>query len=182
MLAGELFHADCAVTLRRVYVFFVIEVGTRHVHLLGTTANPDTACTTQAARNFLMDLGQDAARFGFTIRDRAGQFTDAFDAVLADAGIAVVKIPPQCPPANPFAERWVATARREVTDRTLIGGERHPRVVLGEHAAHHNRAPPNRSLDLRPPRPDHPVADLAHERTRQRPILDGLTNEYQRAA
>jgi hypothetical protein len=43
-----------------------------------------------------MDLGEHVARFRFLVRDRAGQFTDSFDAVLTDAGIAMVKIPPRC--------------------------------------------------------------------------------------
>ncbi|WP_446218621.1 hypothetical protein [Micromonospora sp. IBHARD004] len=59
------------------------------------------------ARNLLMDLGEQADRFRFLIRDRAGQFTAAFDAVLADAGITAVKIPPRCPRANAYAESFV---------------------------------------------------------------------------
>ena len=92
MLACDFFHVDCAVTLRRVYVFFVIELGSRHVRVLGVTAHPDGAWTVQQARNLLLDLGERDARFRFLIRDRAEQFTDAFDAVLAGAGIEVVKI------------------------------------------------------------------------------------------
>ena len=85
-----------------------------------------------------MDLADRAATFRFLVRDRAGQFTTSFDAVLADAGIDTVKIPPRCPRANRFAERFVLTARTEPTDRLLIFGERHLRTVLAQYGAHYN--------------------------------------------
>ena len=66
-----------------------------------------------------MDLGDRAARFRFLVRDRAGQFTASFDAVLADAGIEVVKIPPRCPRANCYAERLVLTVRTVPGSRIL---------------------------------------------------------------
>src|SRR5215471_9592210 len=80
-----------------------------------------------------MDPGEHAARFRFLIRYRAGQFTSAFDAVLAGAGIEVVKIPPRGPGANAYAKRWVRTERSEGTDRMLITGPRHLHAVLDEY-------------------------------------------------
>jgi len=127
-----------------------------------------------------MDLGDRAAGFRLLVRDRAGQFTASFDAVLTDAGIQVVKIPPRSPRANAYAERFVLTARTEVTDRMLIFGEQLLRTILAEYQARHNGRRPHRSRQLRPPGPDHPAADLSRERIKRRPILGGLINEYER--
>jgi putative transposase len=182
MLACDFFHVDCAVTLNRISVFFVLEVDTRTVHLLGTTTNPDGRWTTQQIRNLLMDLGDRVTQFRFLVRDRAGQFTASFDAVLEDIGIRVVRIPPRCPRANCFAERFVRTLRAELTDRMLIFNQRHARVVLATYIRHYNGRRPHRARDHHPPQPTHPVADLSQKRITRRPILGGLINEYERAA
>ena len=152
MLATDFFRVDCAMTLQRLYCLFVMEVGSRYVHILGITANPGGLWTVQQIRNLMMDLGDRAAgfRFRFLVRDRAGQFTASFDAVLADAGIQIVKIPPRSPRANAYAERFVLTAWM------LIFGQRHLRTIPDEYVAHHNGRLPNRSRQLHPPRPDHP--------------------------
>jgi transposase InsO family protein len=182
MLATDFVHVDCAATFQRLYCFFVMEVGSRYIHILGVTANPNGPWTVQQIRNLLMDLGERAADFRFLVRDRAGQFSASFDAVLAGAGIEVIKIPPRSPRANAYAERSVLTARTEVTDRMLIFGERHLRQVLTQYEAHYNGRRPHRSRQLHPPVPDHPVADLSQVRVKRRPVLGGLLNEYERAA
>jgi putative transposase len=182
MLAVDFFHVDCAITLKRIYVFFALEVRSRYVHILGTTSHPTGAWTSQQARNLLMDLDDRVATFRFLVRDRAGQFTTSFDAVLAGVGIDTVKIPPRCPRANCFAERFVLTARTELTDRILIFGERHLRSVLTRYGAHYNGRRPHRALQLRPPRPDHPAPRLDRQQITRRSVLGGLINEYERAA
>jgi hypothetical protein len=148
MLAVDFLHVDCAITLKRIYVFFALEVPSRYVHILGTTSHPTAAWTTQQARNLMMDLHDHATTFRFLVRDRAGQFTTAFDTVLTGAGIDTVKIPPRCPRANCYAERFVLTARTELTDRTLIFGERHLRTALARHSTHYNGRRPHRALRL----------------------------------
>jgi transposase InsO family protein len=178
MLACDFFHVDCAVTLQRIYVFFVMEVATRYIHILGTTTNPNGAWTTQQARNLLMDLNGRADSFRFFIRDRAGQFTASFDAALTNTGFYVVKTPPRCPRANTYAERFVGTVRREVTDRLLIINQHHLRTVLDRYASHYNHRRPHQALQLTPPRPDHPTAGPGRTSIRRRPVVGGLISEY----
>jgi putative transposase len=83
-------------------------------------------------------LGQidHAGGYKFLIRDRDAKFTAAFDAVLAAAGMRIIKTPVRAPRANAVADRWIASARRECLDRMLITGERHLRLVLDEYVDH----------------------------------------------
>ena len=182
MLATDFFHVDCAVTLRRLYCLFVMEAGSRHVHIIGVTANPDGPWTVQQIRNLVMDLGDRAADFRFLVRDRAGQFTASFNPVLADAGIEAVKIPPRSPRANAFCgkvrahspdrgHRPDADLRREASATNL--GRLHGPL---------QRTPPpsQPAAPAAPTRP--PAADLSQEQIKRRPVLGGLINEYERAA
>jgi len=68
MLAADFFHGDCAVTLRRLYCLFAIEVGSRCVHIPGVTAHPDGPWALRQIRDLLMDLGERAAAFRFLVR------------------------------------------------------------------------------------------------------------------
>ena len=101
---------------------------------------------------------------------------------IEESGIETVKIPPGCPRANCHAERFVPTARSELTDRMLILSQRHLDTALAEHVRHYNGRRPHRSRELRPPRPTYPVANLDSQRIERQQVLGGLINEYERAA
>ena len=132
ILAADFFHVD-TVFLRRLYVLFFIEHGTRRVHLAGITAHPTGAWITQQARRLLMDLADHADGLKFLIRDRDAKFIAAFAAI----GARTIQTPVRAPRANAIAERWIASARRECLDRMLITGERHLRLVLDEYTDHY---------------------------------------------
>ena len=98
----------------QAYVLTVIGHAARRIRILGVTLHPTGDWTTQQARNLIMDLGDQAERMKFMIRDRGSTFTAAFDAVLADAGIRTVLCNVRTPRMNAIAEHWIGGCRREL--------------------------------------------------------------------
>ena len=179
---SDFFHVD-TVFLRRLYVLFFIEHDNRRAHLASVTAHPTAAWTVQQAPNTLMDLGARAGGLKFLIRDRDANYTDGFDAVFTAAGIRITKTPARAPRANATCERWIASARRECTDRILITGRRHRQQTLSEYAGHYNTHRPHRTLSQQPPGGSTHMAPADDNiRVRRRDRLGGLLHEYSQVA
>ena len=140
ILACDFFTADL-LDGTQAYVLAVIERATRRVRILGVTVHPTGQWTAQQARNLIMDLGEQAHRVKFMIRDRGSNYTAAFGAVLADAGIRTVLCNVRTPRMNAIAERWIGGCRRELLNRTLIWNQTHLRRILCQYETHHNRLP-----------------------------------------
>ena len=149
MLACDFFTVE-TISLRRYYVLFFIELGSRRVHLAGCTTNPTGAWVTQQARNLSFTGVFERTRF--LIHDRDSKFSAAFDEVFRSEGIKVIQTPIRAPQANAHAERFVRTVRTECLDWLLILGRRHLEHVLRTYTTHYNRERPHRALALRRPR------------------------------
>jgi putative transposase len=134
------------VLLRRLYVLFFIEHGSRKVHVAGVSANPTGPWVTQQARQLAWTLVERAVTSKWLIRDRDIKFTASFDEVFRSEGIEVIRTPVRAPRANAIAERFVGTVCRECLDRLLILGRRHLVAVMGEFVDHYNTHRPHRSL------------------------------------
>jgi hypothetical protein len=181
MPATDLFHVD-TIGLQRLYALFVMEVRTRTVHILGVTAHPTAAWTTQQARRLLWQLGNRAADFTYPVRDRDAKFTAAFDAVFAGEGITVTKIPPHSPNCNPHAERFVRPVREECTDRTLILDRGRAEKTLHDYARHFNEHRPHQGRDQLAPPDDPNIISLPPSRIqRRKPSQASLTSTTEQA-
>jgi hypothetical protein len=163
----------------QAYVLAVIDHATRRVRVLGLTLHPTGEWITQQACNLIMDLGDQAARFTFMIGDRGSNFTAAFHAVLAGAGIQTVLRSIQAPRMNAITERWTGGCRRELLDRTLVWNQAHLLRILHAYETHHNQHRPHRSQHgAAPLKPLPEPVDLDLYRVRRHACAGGLINEY----
>ena len=178
VLATDFFTVD-TVSLKQLYVLFVVELSTRQVHILGVTDHPTGAFVTQVARNFVGDLADRTRSIKFLIRDRDTKFTASFEEVFRTEGIRVIKTPVRSPRANAYAERWVRTVRTECLDRTLILGRGHLQRVLREYVGHYNQQRPHRGIDLGVPAPASTIKiPPPSVNVVRHDVLGGLIHEY----
>lgn len=186
ILACDFFTVD-TVRLRRLYVLSFLSIGSRRIEYVACTSKPNTAWMLQQARNLLMELDDREQQVRFLLHDRDAKFPRAFDALLGNASIKVIRTPIQAPNANAHMERWVGSVRRECLDRVLVVGRRHLEHVLHVYIDHYNRRRPHRALALKPP---DETARLPAEialtpqplRVNRHDRLGGLIHEYERAA
>lgn len=181
ILAADFFEVDC-IDYAKASVFFVIEHAGRTVHTSGSPRTPGAGFAARCARNLAADLGERAAQFRCLIRDRAANYTDAFDAAFQAEGIEILKSAPQTPRMNAYAERFVRTTRESVTDQMLILGENHLRRVMTEWEKHYNTGRAHMALSGRAPADDPNVIPFPASRIQRHSRLGGLLNDYQQAA
>jgi putative transposase len=186
LLAADFFDIS-TLTGTRLVVLAVIDHATRRICILGATAHPTAAWTTQMARNLVMDLQDASATVKYLIRDRDSKYTAAFDAVLADSDIATITTGIRIPRMNAIMERWIRTCRTELLDRTLIVNQAHLLHALREFEAFYNGHRTHRALQgaapLRPlPPPIIRTAELDQLTIRREDRLGGILHEYHHAA
>ncbi|MEJ2737000.1 MAG: integrase core domain-containing protein [Anaerolineae bacterium] len=158
-----------------IFVFVVIELGSRRLVHFGVTRSPNDAWVAQQLR--------EATPFGegprFLIRDNDNKFGTAFDRVADGTDIEVLITPYQAPKANAICERFLGSVRRECLDFFLILGERHLCKTMMQYQAYFNHARPHQGIGQRIPCQSVQGAELSgSEQLISRPILGGLHHDY----
>jgi len=179
IVACDFFTVE-SVLLRRYYVLFFIEHGSRRAHLAGCTRNPDGSWVAQQARNLGLLFAEQQIRF--LLRDRDSKYTGPFDEVFRSEQIRILRTPLRAPKANAIAERFMRTVRGECLDWLLILNRRHLERVLRVYIEHYNAERPHRAIALRPPDPPSARTGTTTDEIRRRDKLGGLLHEYYRAA
>jgi len=182
MLACD-FMTVWTVGFTTLYVFVVMEIGSRRILHFNVTSGPTAAWTEQQLRQAIpSDHG-----YRFLIHDRDTIFSVDVDRSVKNMGVKVLKTPIRSPQANSFLERLNGTIRRECLDFLIPLGEKHLRTLLAEWVEHYNRGRPHASLGPGIPDPPQglpaPLAENRHEipedhRVVAKPILGGLHHEY----
>ena len=117
----------------------------------------------------------------FLLHDRDTKFSEDFAAVFRAAGVEPLKLPPQSPNLNAFAERWARSVKDECLDQFILFGEGSLRHALQEYLAYHQHERNHQGLDNLIPFPNE-RAQGQDGTIRKSDRLGGLLNFYHRAA
>jgi len=179
ILACDFFTVE-TITLKRLYVLFFIELGSRRVHFAGVTANPNNFWTSQQALQLVWMLEELKQNFRFLIHDRDTKFTRSFDNVFRSVGMKIIRTPFRAPQANAYAERWIRSVRHECLDHILIFNNRHLYNVLKEYEGFYNASRPHQGIDQRTPIPIERSSKAGTIVRRE--VLGGIINDSYRIA
>jgi transposase InsO family protein len=187
ILACDFFVAVTA-TFRKLYVFVVIEHGTRRLAHVNVTANPSADWTLQQLREVIGDND----RRKYLIHDRDRIFAGPLDDSVRALGVEVLPSPIASPKANSICERVIGTIRRECLDWMIPMSEVHLRSILREWTTHYNEGRPHSMLGPGvPDPPKEPEKSLQSESRHRlaagalvlaRSVLGRLHHEYSLAA
>jgi putative transposase len=119
---------------RVLYVFVIMEIGTRQILHCNVTSHPTAAWTLQQFREAIPTDGH----YHFLIHDRDSIFSADLDHELKAFGLKVLRTPIQAPKANAYCERLVGSLRRECLDFLIPLSEKHLRTLLKEWVQHYN--------------------------------------------
>ena len=131
------------------YVFFVIELSTRRIEIAGITPGPDEAWMMQVGRNLTEPFDSFLAGKRFLVIDRDSKYSTAFRNLLEGSGVGIVRLPPQSPDLNAYAERFVRSIKDECLTQMIFFGERSLRKATREYAAHYHRERNHQGIDNR---------------------------------
>ena len=182
IIACDFFVAVTA-TFRMLYVFVVIEHGTRRLVHVNVTANPTAEWTVQQLREAITE-----GRYRHLIHDRDRIYSRQLDSSIEALGLKVLRSPIASPKANSICERVIGTIRRECLDWMIPLSEAHLRAILVEWVTHYNTGRPHSALGPGVPDPPQPATVLPKSKSRYRlaagafvrvkSVLSGLHHEY----
>ena len=176
MLACDVLTVETAL-LRTVYGLFVIELGSRRVHLAGCTWHPTSGWVAQQARNLSWHIQEGTLPVRYLIHDRDTTFSARFDQVFVSEGVEIVRTPYRAPNATAVAEHWMRTRRTECLDHVLILSERHLQRVVTEYLTYYNERRPHQGLAGQCPIPL--VPGPRGGPIKRRDVLGGLIHDYE---
>jgi putative transposase len=169
---------------RALYVFLLMEVGTRLILHCNVTAHRTGEWILQQFREAI--AGDHSYRS--LIRDRDSIFSENVDEYLKAFGLRVLRTPAGAPQANAYCERLGGTVRRECLDFRIPLSEKQLRTILAEWVTHYNQGRPRLSLGPGIPEPAELLL-LPQSRGKcflskdckmaARAVVGGLHHEYQ---